>query len=66
MLSGGLWTCPSQVGSPDPELCHVLVNASTVSRPWPSTTPGSATAGHGWPGGIGKTNERKGASLQLP
>lgn len=64
--SGGLWRCPSQVGSPESELCHVLVNASTAGRPRPSSTHGSATAGHCWLGCIRKTNERKGASLQLP
>lgn len=61
MASAGLWRCPSQAGSPESELCHVLVIASTAGRPQTPalTTPGSATAGHGWLGCIGKTKEKR-------
>lgn len=61
MALAGLWRCPSQVGSPESELCHVLVNTSMAGRPQTLalTTPGSATAGHGWLGCTGKTKEKR-------
>lgn len=56
---GGLWRCPVQVGSPSPELCPVLVNASTAADTGPPPPLAVPLLGMAGLGALGKQTREK-------